>query len=68
MNGNDGRGRDRGYDTITFILAGVLAAIVLGAIGYGIVNSSRVTTAIPAMSPGQPAKPASQVSTTTGGK
>ena len=54
----------REYDTITFVLAGVLAAIVLGAIGYGIVNSSRVTTAIPAMSPNVPAKPASQVSTT----
>jgi hypothetical protein len=64
MNGNDGGGRDRGYDVITFILAGVLAVIVLGAIGYGIVNSSRVTTAIPAMSPSVPAKPASQVSTT----
>jgi hypothetical protein len=67
MNGNDGGGPDRGYDTITFILAGVLTAIVLGAVGYGIVNSSRVTTAIPAMSPSLPAKPASQVST-TGGK
>jgi hypothetical protein len=45
-------------------LAGVLAAIVLGAIGYGVVNSSRVSTAIPAMRPSEPAKPASQVSTT----
>jgi hypothetical protein len=64
MHGNDGDGRDRGYDTITFVLAGVLVAIVLGAIGYGIVNSSRVTTAIPAMSPSEPAKSASQASTT----
>jgi hypothetical protein len=64
MSGNDGGGRERNYNTVTFILAGVLAAIVLGAVSYGIVNSSRVTTAIPAMSPSVPAKPASQVSTT----
>jgi hypothetical protein len=64
MNGNDGGGRDRDHDILTFILAGVLAAIVLGAIGYGVVNSSRVSTAIPAMRPSEPAKPASQVSTT----
>jgi hypothetical protein len=43
---SDDRG-DREYDLITFVLAGVLAVIVLGAIGYGIFNSSRVTTAIP---------------------
>lgn len=68
MNGNDGGRRDRDYDTVTFVLAGVLAMIVLGAIGYGIVNSSRVTTAIPALSPSEPAKPVSQASTTTGVK
>jgi hypothetical protein len=43
---SDDRG-DRGYDVIIFVLAAVLGAIVLGAIGYGIFNSSRVTTAIP---------------------
>lgn len=44
---SDEKRGDRGYDVITFVLAAVLGAIVLGAVGYGIFNSSRVTTAIP---------------------
>jgi hypothetical protein len=48
MNDEDPEKRwEREFDTITFVLAGVLSAIVLGAIGYGIVNSSRGTTTIP---------------------
>jgi hypothetical protein len=43
---SDERG-DRDHDVITFVLAAVLGVIVLGAVGYGIFNSSRVTTAIP---------------------
>jgi len=54
---SDEKRGDRGYDVITFVLAAVLGAIVLGAVGYGIFNSSRVTTAIPLGSnpPGSPA-------------
>jgi hypothetical protein len=44
--------REREFDAITFVLAGVLSAILLGAIGYGIVNSSRGTTAIPSSTAG----------------
>jgi hypothetical protein len=36
--------RERGFDAITLILAGALAAIVVGAIGYGIVKSSKVAS------------------------
>jgi hypothetical protein len=42
--------REREFDMITFLLAGVLSAIVLGAVGYGIFNSSKgVTTNIPSL-------------------
>jgi hypothetical protein len=51
MDGDDGQ--DRGYNTVTFLIATVLAVIVLGAIGYGVFHSSHVTTAIPAMTPGE---------------
>jgi hypothetical protein len=40
--------REREFDAITFLLAGVLSAIVLGAVGYGIFNSSKgVVATIP---------------------
>jgi hypothetical protein len=52
MNEDPKQRREREFDTITFVLAGVLSAIVLGAIGYGIVNSSRGTTAIPSSTAG----------------
>ena len=39
--------REREFDAITFLLAGVLSAVVLGAVGYGIFRSSRVATVIP---------------------
>ena len=56
--------REREFDTITFVLAAVLSAIVLGAVGYGIFNSSRGTTAIPSLTagpqvPGPPERPLS---------
>jgi hypothetical protein len=58
--------REREFDAITFALAGVLGAIVLGAIGYGIFNSSRTTTAIPALDAGaqMPFPPGRPTSTT----
>jgi hypothetical protein len=58
--------REREFDTITFVLAGVLSAIVLGAVGYGIVNSSRGKTSIPALTAGPqiPGLPEPPVSTT----
>lgn len=40
--------REREFDAITFLLAAVLAAVVLGAVGYGVYKSSEVATAIPA--------------------
>lgn len=39
--------REREFDAITFLLAGVLSAVVLGAVGYGIFKSSKVATVIP---------------------
>jgi hypothetical protein len=39
--------REREFDVITFLLAGVLSVIVLGAVGYGILKSSRVATVVP---------------------
>ena len=41
------RRREREFDAITFVLAGVLSAIVLGAVGYGVIKSSRGTATIP---------------------
>ena len=39
--------REQQFDAITFLLAGVLSAIVMGAVGYGIVKSSKVATIVP---------------------
>jgi hypothetical protein len=44
--------REREFDAITFLLAGVLSAIVLGAVGYGIFKSPREATVIPPPAPG----------------
>ena len=44
--------REREFDAITFLLAGMLSAVVLGAVGYGIIKSSRVATVIPPLAPG----------------
>ena len=46
--------REREFDTITFVLAGVLSAVVLGAVGYGVVKSSRGTTNVPSLTAGSP--------------
>ena len=47
MNEDPRQSREREFDAITFLLAGVLSAVVLGAVGYGIFKSSQVATAIP---------------------
>jgi hypothetical protein len=64
--------REREFDAITFLLAGVLSAIVLGAIGFGIYKSSRVATVIPPPAlglqmPVQTARPPSDPNTATTG-
>ena len=58
--------REREFDTITFVLAGVLSAVVLGAVGYGIVKSSRGTANVPSLTAGPqtPGSPKAPVSTT----
>jgi hypothetical protein len=40
--------REREFDAITFLLAGVLSAIIAGAVGYGIYKSPKIATTIPA--------------------
>ncbi|MEA2980534.1 MAG: hypothetical protein QOF09_2357 [Alphaproteobacteria bacterium] len=47
MKDDPGSRKEREFDAITFLLAGVLSAVVLSAIGYGIYNSSRVVKTIP---------------------
>ena len=64
--------REREFDAITFLLAGVLSAVVLGAVGYGIVKSSRVATVIPPPASGlqmpvQAVRPPSDPNPTTTG-
>jgi hypothetical protein len=39
--------RERDFDLITFLLAAVLTGIILGAMSYGVVKSSRVATPLP---------------------
>jgi hypothetical protein len=61
--------RERKFDAITFVLAGVLSAIVLGAVGYGIVNSSQRTATIPSVNAGsQVPNPAVPPLSTTGSR
>ena len=52
MNEDPEQRRERDFDTITFILAGVLSAIVLGAVSYGILNSSKGTATLPSLTAG----------------
>jgi len=69
-------GREREFDAITFLLAGVLSAIVLGAVGYGIFNSSKgvvatipTRTEIPArQNPEQAERPSNPSAVTTGAR
>jgi len=66
MNEDPDKRREREFDTITFVLAGVLSAVVLGAVGYGIVKSSRGTANLPPLTAGSqvPGPPERPVSTT----
>ena len=65
--------REREFDAITFLLAGMLSAVVLGAVGYGIIKSSRVAKVIPPppapglQSPVQAARPPFDPNPTTTG-
>ena len=65
---------EREFDAITFLLAGVLTAVVLGAAGYGIYNSSKVSRTVPSPATGQQAPlradrpPADAGAATTGSK
>jgi hypothetical protein len=69
MNEDPEKRREREFDTITFVLAGVLSAIVLGAVGYGILNSSRGTTTIPSLTAGsQIPRPPEPPQSTTGSR
>lgn len=43
----DDERKERGFDALTFLLAGVLSAIVIGAVGYGIFKSPKVATIVP---------------------
>jgi hypothetical protein len=47
MSEDPGKDREREFDAITFVLAGVLSAIILGAIGYGISKSSHMAMPLP---------------------
>ena len=52
MNEYPDERREREFDAVTFLLAGVLSAVVLGAVGYGIHKSAKVATVIPPPAPG----------------
>jgi hypothetical protein len=65
--------REREFDAITFLLAGVLSAIVVGAVGYGIFKSSKVATIVPPpaiglQTPVQATRPPSDPNATTGSR
>ena len=54
--------REREFDIVTFVMAGLLGAIIVAAIGYGIFNSYR--SRIPSVNagwqiPGPPDRPSS---------
>ena len=48
--GEPPRNRERDYDIVTWTLAGALALIILGAVGYGLANSSKLATKVPSLS------------------
>ena len=52
---DDGKRREREFDAVTFLLAGVLSAIVIGALGYGVFKSSRIGTTVPPLAADTPA-------------
>jgi hypothetical protein len=59
------RRREREFDTITFVLAGLLSAVVLGAVGYGILKAPKGATIPSSLSMGSqgPRLPASTTGT-----
>jgi hypothetical protein len=67
MNEDPHKRREREFDTITFVLAGVLSAVVLGAVGYGIVKSSRGTTNLPSLTADSPIPGSSEAPVSTTG-
>ena len=60
--------REREFDAITFVLAGVLSAVVLGAVGYGVIKSSRGTATIPLTAGSQIPQPPDLPVSTTGAR
>ena len=69
MNEDPEKRREREFDAITFVLAGVLSAIVLGAVGYGVFKSSKETTTIPSLTAGsQIPGPTDPPASTTGSR
>jgi len=60
--------QERKFDAITFVLAGVLSAIVLGAVGFGITKSSRGTATIPLTAGPQVPQPPELPASTTGSR
>jgi hypothetical protein len=69
MNEDPGKRREREFDIITFVLAGMLSAVVLGAVGYGILKSSKGTATIPSLTAGsQTPGPAEPPASTTGSR
>ncbi len=44
--------KEREFDAMTLVLASLLAAIVIGAIGYGIFNSSKGVSTVPSLTAG----------------
>lgn len=46
--------REREFDAIALVLASILATIVIGAIGYGIFNSSRMASTVPSLTAASP--------------
>jgi hypothetical protein len=47
MEEDPDRRREREFDLVTFFLAAMLTAIILAAVSYGVVNSSRVAAPLP---------------------
>jgi hypothetical protein len=45
--GFDVERREREFDIVTLVLAGILALIILGAVGYGVLNTSQVGETVP---------------------
>lgn len=68
MNDDPSERREREFDTITFLLAGLLATIIIAAVAYGIFNSSRATLAVPSVTAGPESPMRAPPPTTTGSR